>query len=89
LLDRENDAQWNVIHARAVHRWQIAHKLELLDELLNTGRWGDRHEFFLLASARMDLEDTEPRGRPSQKTGGSPSCKLTFANLNSSALRSN
>jgi hypothetical protein len=68
LLDRESDALWEVIHARAIHRWQIARKLELVEEALKIGQnWVDQREFFLLASARMDLEHIEPR-RPGAET---------------------
>jgi hypothetical protein len=63
LTDKLQDieAHWDIIHARAVHRWQIAHKLELLEELLHIGTWGDRREYFLLNSARLHLEDADWR----------------------------
>jgi hypothetical protein len=70
LQDLEGEALWDVIHAQGVHRWQIAHKLELLEELLNIGQsWSDRREFFLIASARMDLDHADWRAA---KKAGSP-----------------
>jgi hypothetical protein len=74
LQDLENEAQWDVIHARAVQRWQINQKLQLLEELLHMGQnWADQREFFLLASARMDLERLEPLAAARKFTGESNS----------------
>jgi hypothetical protein len=62
LQDREEAALWDVIGAQAVHRWQIARKLQLLEQIMHLGvSWYDQREFFMLASARMDLERLEPR----------------------------
>jgi hypothetical protein len=72
LQDIEGEALWDVIHAHAIHRWQINHKLELLQELLHTGQnWFDQREFFLLASARMDLERLGPLAEAKRFTGES------------------
>ena len=54
LQDIGGEAHWDIIHARAVHRWQIAQKLELLEELMHIGTWGDRREYFLL-NARASI----------------------------------
>jgi|RhiMetdeSRZDD1v2_1073273.scaffolds.fasta_scaffold123045_3 hypothetical protein len=61
LQDVESEALWEVIKTHAVERYQIGHKLAQLETLLHTGQcWYDQREFFLLASARMDLERAEP-----------------------------
>ena len=71
LQDIESEAQWDVILAAAVNRWQIAHKLELLEELLNIGQsWFDRREFFMIASARMDLARTDWRAPKAESHEG-------------------
>jgi hypothetical protein len=42
-------------------RTALGSKLEQLEELLHQGHnWFDQREFFLLASARLDLEHPEP-----------------------------
>jgi hypothetical protein len=70
LQDREGDALWDVIHAKAIHRWQINHKLQLLEEILHEGQgWSDQREFFMLASARMDLERLAPRAEAKRFAG--------------------
>jgi hypothetical protein len=62
LQNIEGEALWAVIHAQGIQRWQIHCKLQLLEELLNMGHsWFDRREFFLIASARMDLESSDWR----------------------------
>jgi hypothetical protein len=63
LQDQESDALWGVIYAQGVHRWQIAHKLQLLDELMHIGSWVDRRDYFLLNSARLDLEHADWRAK--------------------------
>jgi hypothetical protein len=61
LQDLESEALWEVIKSRAVERYQVEHKLTQLETLMRTGQnWYDQREFFLLASARMDLEHAEP-----------------------------
>jgi hypothetical protein len=56
------DPQWSRLERQhAIARRQIKAKLELLEQILHEGRaWFDRREFFLLASACMDLERLEP-----------------------------
>jgi hypothetical protein len=66
LQDMESEALWEVIKTRAVERYQVEQKLVQLETLMHTGQsWYDQREFFLLASARMDLEHAEPL-----RTGG-------------------
>jgi hypothetical protein len=61
LQDLEGEVLWEMIRSRAVERYQIGQKLAQLEALLNTGHsWFDNREFFLLASARMDLVHSEP-----------------------------
>jgi hypothetical protein len=57
-LDSEGDAVWDVIRTAAVRRWQVHDKLTLLEDLLKEGgtTWADHREYFLLASARIDLD---------------------------------
>jgi hypothetical protein len=68
LQDLESEAFWEVIKSRAVERYQVEHKLAQLETLMHAGQnWFDKREFFLLASARMDLEHAEPlRARRTQ-----------------------
>jgi hypothetical protein len=64
LQDIEGEAVWEVIRARGVYRWQIGAKLKLLEVLMHQGQnWFDQREFFLLASAVMDLQHPEPLHR--------------------------
>jgi hypothetical protein len=73
LQDREGEAVWDVIHAYGIHRWQIAHKLKLLEQMLRDGfSWYDQREFFMLASARMDLERSDPLKAAKQQLMGKP-----------------
>jgi hypothetical protein len=61
LQDIEGEAVWDVIRARGIYRWQIGTKLKLLEQLLHQGQnWYDQREFFLLASAFLDLQHPEP-----------------------------
>jgi hypothetical protein len=61
LQDIESEALWEMIKARAVERHQVEQKLWQLENLMHTGHnWYDQREFFLLASARMDLEHADP-----------------------------
>jgi hypothetical protein len=61
LQDVESEALWEVVKTRAVERCQIEQKLAQLESLMHTGQcWYDRREFFLLASARMDLGHADP-----------------------------
>lgn len=60
-MDAERDAVWELIRTKAVRRWQILDRLELLENLLKEGGadWADHRERFLLASAKIDLDQLE------------------------------
>lgn len=55
--DAEEEAVWAMIRTRTAHHWQIRHKLDVLQELLDVGgEWYDRRDRMLLASIKEDVE---------------------------------
>lgn len=56
ILSEMGEATWALIRTRAIHKWQILHKVEHLQELLDGGNnWLDNRDHLLLASIRLDL----------------------------------